>query len=50
VIKLIPPLIIGDREVAQFEAAFVDVMDEAHRGSGLVWDFGKTLIEQSRRS
>jgi ornithine--oxo-acid transaminase len=50
VIKLIPPLIIGDREVAQFEAALVEVMDEAHRGSGLVWDFGKTLIEQSRRS
>jgi ornithine--oxo-acid transaminase len=49
VIKLIPPLIIGDREVTQFEAAFVEVMDEAHRGSGLLWDFGKTLIEQSRR-
>jgi ornithine--oxo-acid transaminase len=48
VIKLIPPLIIGEREVEQFVDAFVDVMDDAHRGTGLVWDFGKTLITQSR--
>jgi ornithine--oxo-acid transaminase len=48
VIKLIPPLIIGEREVDLFMDAFVDVMDEAHRGSGLVWDFGKTLVKQAR--
>jgi len=48
VIKLIPPLIIGEREVDQFMDAFIDVMDEAHRGSGLVWDFGKTLVKQAR--
>ena len=48
VIKLIPPLIIGEREVDMFVDAFVDVMDEAHRGSGLVWDFGKTLVKQTR--
>jgi ornithine--oxo-acid transaminase len=48
VIKLIPPLIIGEAEVDRFVDAFVDVMDEAHRGSGLVWDFGKTLIKQAR--
>jgi ornithine--oxo-acid transaminase len=48
VIKLIPPLIIGEREVDLFMAAFIDVMDEAHRGSGLVWDFGKTLVKQAR--
>ncbi len=28
--------------------AFVDVMDEAHRGQGLMWDFGKSLIKQAR--
>jgi ornithine--oxo-acid transaminase len=49
VIKLIPPLIIGEREVDQFVDAFVDVMDDAHRGSGLMWDFGKSLVSQSRR-
>jgi acetylornithine/succinyldiaminopimelate/putrescine aminotransferase len=48
VIKLIPPLTIGETEVDRFVDAFVDVLDEAHRGSGLVWDFGKTLIKQSR--
>ncbi len=48
VIKLIPPLIITEREVDRFVDAFVDVMDDAHRGSGLVWDFGKTLVKQSR--
>jgi 4-aminobutyrate aminotransferase-like enzyme len=48
VIKLIPPLTIGEAEVDRFVDAFVDVMDEAHRGSGLVWDFGKTLVKQAR--
>jgi ornithine--oxo-acid transaminase len=48
VIKLIPPLNIGEREVDRFITAFTDVMDDAHRGAGLTWDFGKTLIKQSR--
>ncbi len=47
VIKLIPPLIIGEREVDRFVDAFVDVMDEAHSGSGLIWDFGRSLIKQA---
>ncbi|MDT4911691.1 MAG: ornithine--oxo-acid transaminase [Pseudonocardiales bacterium] len=48
VIKLIPPLTIGETEIDRFVDGFVDVMDEAHRGSGLIWDFGKTLIKQAR--
>jgi ornithine--oxo-acid transaminase len=47
VIKLIPPLIIGEAEVDRFVDAFVDVMDEAHSGGGLIWDFGRTLIKQA---
>ncbi|PYC85844.1 aspartate aminotransferase family protein [Streptomyces tateyamensis] len=47
VIKLIPPLIITEREVDRFVDAFCDVMDDAHRGSGLMWDFGKTLVRQA---
>ncbi|QGV77561.1 aspartate aminotransferase family protein [Streptomyces ficellus] len=47
VIKLIPPLIIGEREVDRFVAAFTTVMDEAHSGGGLMWDFGKTLVKQA---
>jgi acetylornithine/succinyldiaminopimelate/putrescine aminotransferase len=45
-IKLIPPLIIGEREVDRFVAAFTAVMDEAHEG-GLVWDFGRRLMKQA---
>jgi acetylornithine/succinyldiaminopimelate/putrescine aminotransferase len=50
VIKLIPPLIIGEAEVDRFMTAFRDVMDQAHRGTGLMWDFGKTLVKQARAS
>ncbi|MEV7182498.1 aspartate aminotransferase family protein [Kitasatospora sp. NPDC093679] len=47
VIKLIPPLIITEKEVDRFVDAFTGVMDEAHRGSGLMWDFGRTLVKQA---
>ncbi|HEY7143678.1 MAG TPA: aspartate aminotransferase family protein [Streptosporangiaceae bacterium] len=46
-IKLLPPLMIGDVEVKLFCDAFADVMTEAHRGSGLMWDFGRTLVKQA---
>jgi acetylornithine/succinyldiaminopimelate/putrescine aminotransferase len=49
VVKLIPPLIAGEAEVDAFIEAFVDVMDDAHRGGGLMWDFGRTLIVQAAR-
>jgi acetylornithine/succinyldiaminopimelate/putrescine aminotransferase len=47
VIKLLPPLTIGDAEAKLFVDAFADVMDEAHRGSGLMWDFGRRLVKQA---
>ncbi|MFF7638334.1 aspartate aminotransferase family protein [Kitasatospora sp. NPDC008050] len=47
VIKLIPPLIITEREVDRFVDAFSQVMDDAHSGGGLMWDFGKTLVKQA---
>jgi ornithine--oxo-acid transaminase len=47
VIKLLPPLNIGEAEVKLFADAFADVMDEAHRGTGLIWDFGRTLVKQA---
>jgi ornithine--oxo-acid transaminase len=47
VIKLLPPLTISDAEVTSFVEAFTDVMDEAHRGTGLMWDFGRTLVKQA---
>ncbi|MCA6092219.1 aspartate aminotransferase family protein [Streptomyces sp. SCA3-4] len=47
VIKLIPPLIIGEPEVDRFVTAFSAVMDDAHAGGGLMWDFGRTLVKQA---
>lgn len=47
VIKLIPPLTVGEREVDRFVEAFTAVMDEAHSGGGLMWDFGRTLVKQA---
>jgi ornithine--oxo-acid transaminase len=50
VIKLIPPLMIGDAEVKLFLDGLADVLEDASRGSGLMWDFGRTLIKQAVRS
>ena len=49
VIKLIPPLMIGDAEVDAFVDGFTAVMDDAHSGSGLIWDFGRSLMRQAVR-
>ena len=50
VIKLIPPLMIGDTEVKLFLDGLAEVLEDASRGSGLMWDFGRTLITQAVRS
>ena len=50
VIKLIPPLTIGEADVKGFVEAFAEVIDDAGKGSGLMWDFGRTLIKQAVRS
>jgi ornithine--oxo-acid transaminase len=50
IIKLIPPLMIGDTEVKMFREAFMEIMDDASRGSGLMWDFGRTLVKQALRN
>jgi acetylornithine/succinyldiaminopimelate/putrescine aminotransferase len=47
VIKLLPVLGIGTDEVNMFSQALDDVMRDAHRGSGLMWDFGRSLIKQA---
>lgn len=50
VIKLIPPLMIGDAEVKLFLDGLADVLEDASKGSGLMWDFGRTLIKQAVRA
>ncbi|MFJ2822450.1 aspartate aminotransferase family protein [Streptomyces toxytricini] len=47
VIKLIPPLVIDEADVDRFVGAFREVMDEAHDGGGLMWEFGRTLVRQA---
>ena len=47
VIKLLPPLIITEREVDRFVEAFTRIMEDAHGGNGLMWEFGRTLIKQA---
>ncbi len=49
IIKLIPPLTIGEREVDRFVAGFTEVLDRAHSGNSLTWSFGRTLAGQARR-
>src|SRR3984957_6052931 len=49
VIKLIPPLMIGDTEVKLFTEAFGEVLEDASKGSGLMWEFGRTLVKQAAR-
>jgi len=47
VVKLLPPLIAGEDEVEYFVAALDDVLTSAAKGSGLFFEFGKTLAKGS---
>jgi ornithine--oxo-acid transaminase len=38
----------GSADVLRPVAVIVaNVMDEAHRGTGMMWDFGRTLVKQA---
>ena len=43
-------IMIGDAEVKLFLDGLGDVLEDASKGSGLMWDFGRTLIKQAVRS
>ena len=47
VVKLLPPLIAGEEEVDYFVAALDDVLSSAEKGSGLFFEFGRTLAKGS---
>ena len=49
VIKLLPPLIAGQDEVDYFVDALDDVLADAHRGSGLLFEFGTTMAKSALR-
>jgi len=50
IIKLLPPLIIGDTEVEMIVAAFDAVMAEARKISGRVWGQSVQLVEHALQS
>lgn len=47
VVKLLPPLICTQTEVDYFVTALDDVLNDAHRNSSLIFEFGKTLVKAS---
>ena len=49
VVKLLPPLIAGQEEVDSFVGALDDVLRDAHRGSGLLVEFGSTMAKSALR-
>jgi ornithine--oxo-acid transaminase len=44
IIKLLPPLISGTEEIDYFIGALDDVLADAQRGSGLTYEFGRTMV------
>jgi len=49
IIKLIPPLIIGDEEIDAFVAALDDVLADATRNAGLLFEVGTTMARNTLR-
>ncbi|MGB2659417.1 MAG: aspartate aminotransferase family protein [Pseudolabrys sp.] len=49
-IKLLPPLIISDKDCDWIEQSFEAVIADAHRVPGAIWSFGKTLVENAARA
>lgn len=49
VVKLLPPLTIGQEEVDYFTGALDDVLSDAEKGSSLIFDFGRSLVKGARR-
>jgi ornithine--oxo-acid transaminase len=47
VIKILPPLMITQKEVNLFLEGFEDVLADCHRYPGTLWDFGATLAKQA---
>jgi 4-aminobutyrate aminotransferase-like enzyme len=47
IVKLLPPLIIGDEEVEMIVKAFDTIMDETHNLKGRVWATSAELIKQA---
>jgi ornithine--oxo-acid transaminase len=49
IVKLLPPLIIGDEEIDAFVSALDDVLGDATRNSGLLLEVGATVARNTLR-
>jgi len=49
IIKLLPPLICGQEEIDYFVSALDDVLKDAHSGTGLLFEFGRTMAKGALR-
>jgi ornithine--oxo-acid transaminase len=49
IIKLLPALICGQEEIDYFVNALDDVLKDAHDGSGLLFEFGRTMTKGALR-
>lgn len=47
VVKLLPPLVASEDDVTYFVEALDDVLEDAHRSSGLMFEFGRTLVKSA---
>jgi hypothetical protein len=49
VLKILPPLITGEKEIARFVTALDSVLAECRKFPGPIWDFGSQLVKHSLR-
>ena len=49
VLKILPPLVTGEKEIARFVNALDSVLQECRRFPGPIWDFGSQLVKHSLR-
>src|SRR5205809_1728950 len=47
VVKILPPLIIGEREVDLFVAALDDVLTECRKFPGPMWEIGQNFVRHA---
>jgi hypothetical protein len=45
IVKILPPLIIGEKEIDRFVNAFDDVLSDLGKFPGPLWDFGQNLVK-----
>ena len=47
VVKILPPLIIGEKEVEMFVNALDDVLTECRKFPGPMWEIGKNFVRHA---